>query len=91
MRDQAFSVSDDLDFWARHVPQMRPIGYAPEPEPEPAPDREPGPGDVGQMDMQAYARYRAEHGIESSDFLGVKPWRRPTANQMNEERQERPR
>lgn len=71
------TTSDDLQFWADHLP--RPLGYMPPPAP-PAPAPVSGP-DVTAMDMQAYAAYRAQQGIETSPFIGVKPWNRASVNE----------
>ncbi len=76
-RDQALTNSDEIGFWEMHLPKLRGVGY--QPPPEPAPVAEP---DVSAMSMADYALYRAEHGIDSSEFIGVRPWRRPTPTPM---------
>lgn len=60
-------------FWSDHLP--RGLGYVPPAEPEPAPKSENGP-DVGAMSLEEYASYRADHNIDSGDFIGVHPWSR---------------
>ena len=72
------TVSDQLDFWSRHM--VRPLGYAPPPAPKPAPGPEPEP-DIRGMSMDAYAIYRQEHRIESSPFFGVRPWKRDSISE----------
>ena len=66
--------SDELDFWALHIPHLRGVGYEPDPEPAPAPVAEPDLTGMS-MSMEEFAKYRAKHGIDSSDFIGVRPWR----------------
>ena len=69
------TVSDQMSFWDQHIPEMRGIGYQPPAAPEPVPGPPPEP-DIASMNMQGYASYRAEHGIDSSDFIGVQAWSR---------------
>jgi len=72
------TISDEMDFWSMHLPKLRGVGYQPPPEPAPvaAPVAASEP-DVSGMSMAEFAQYRAEHGIDSSEFIGVRPWRRP--------------
>ena len=74
--------SDDLGFWALHLHEMTPMGYAPPPEPEPMPAPEP---DLADMSLEDYAANRERLGLpDTGDLLGIRPWRRP-ANQQNNE------
>lgn len=83
----AMSNSDELawlehitagsDFWNRHAGQMHGVGLQappPAPAPVPVPQAEPEP-DVSAMSMAEYREYRREHGLDSSDFIGVQPWK----------------
>lgn len=94
------STSDELawldhispgNFWSKHASQMKPLGYQPPPEPTPvaAPMATEFDVDFANMSMAHYEQYRRDHGIDSSDFIGVSRWHRPqpttTPNEMNEE------
>lgn len=69
------TVSDQLDFWELHLPKLRGVGIqaAPEPAPVPVPTP-PAEPNVAAMSMQEFAQYRAERGLDSSDFVGVAAW-----------------
>lgn len=69
------TVSDQLSFWADHLPDMQGIGIQLPRKPAPAPVPESGP-DIGAMSMSDFAAYRADHGLDTGDFIGVKPWSR---------------
>jgi len=80
------------DFWSKHASQMKPLGYQPPPEPTPvaAPMATEFDVDFANMSMADYEQYRRDHGIDSSDFIGVQKWSRPrpqttTSNEANEE------
>ncbi len=73
-RDQSMTASDDSFFWSLHLPRLRGVGIQAPPEPAPAPVPVPEP-DLSSMTMAQYQEYRAERGLDSSDFVGVRPWR----------------
>ena len=74
-RPNAMSTSDEIGFWETHMPRLRGVGLqaAPEPAPVPVPTP-PAEPDVAAMSMQEFAQYRAERGLDSSDFVGVAAW-----------------
>ena len=75
MRDQGLSVSQELDFWEKHLPQLRGVGFMPDSNPEPEPITEP---DVSDLSMEEFAANRERFGLgNTGDFIGVRQWRRP--------------
>jgi hypothetical protein len=74
--DNRMCNSDELDFWSRHIPDMKAIGYQPPPEP-PASALKPDP--VSEMSPDEYARNRANLGMPNTgEFVGI------PATDMNE-------
>ncbi len=70
------STSDEIGFWETHMPRLRGVGLQAAPEPAPAPVPTPlAEPDVSNMSMAEFASFRAERGLDSSDFVGVAPWR----------------
>ena len=73
----ALTTSDEMDFWALHMPQMRPMGYRPPPEPAPQPEP-PQPDLAAEMTFEEFAQSRERLGIpDRGDIVGIRPWRRP--------------
>lgn len=80
------STSDELawldhispgDFWAKHMHRPLGVQLPPEPVTVAAPMASEFDPDFASMSMADYERFRVERGIDSGDFIGVRPWSRP--------------
>lgn len=65
---------DGRSFWSRKLGGRR--GLAPA---RPADDLQ----DISDLDLAEYGEVRAELIPESSDFLGIEPWKRPNRNETS--------